>query len=287
MMTRYIIVFLLQFFMYLAPAEAKTLVSCSHIELCRVAKIIFAENHNDNFEFQSLVTIMGDPHEFEPTTSEIKNLIQAKILISGPLELNPWIKKVNYQRSKLTNLITINVPLEDKDYAQYLSISHEPLSHFWLYPKIFCALKSHMEDQFVHLKYIPNISKNNLCELMDIKISKELKETIKKLNLPIVLTHDALQPLLESLSTNSEKIVAIKGSGHHTEASPQTVKKLYDALSAPKVVWIIEKNISVPQNILSKKRKEDLEVKIDTANSNGLNYFQVLQTLNDQLKALK
>lgn len=287
MKTVHSILLLFSFFGYLAQAEAATKVACSHPELCRLAKIIFAENHVNNFEFESLVQIKGDPHEFEPTTAEIKNLIKADILISGPLELNPWVKKINYQRSKIPNLKTINVPLENKDYALYPGAGHEALSHFWLYPKIFCVLKNNMEEQFIALKYLIVIPKNKSCAIEEQKITNALKATMIELKLPIVLTHDALLPLFLSLnSRDGANVVAIKGSGHHQEASPASVKNLYDALKAPKVVWILEDKIHVPQNILAKKRSSDLLINLDTANSDGLAYFQVLQNLNEKMQGL-
>lgn len=287
MKTTYNTLFLLSFFIYLAQVEASTKIACSHPELCRLAKIIFAENNVNKFEFESLIQIKGDPHEFEPSALEIKNLIKAEILISGPLELNPWIKKVNYQRTKISNLKTINITLDNKDYALYPGAGHEALSHFWLYPKIFCSLKNSFEAQLVALKYLDVLSKNKSCSSEEQKIINTLQLTISKLNLPIVLTHDALLPLLETLSSKeNSRVVAIKGSGHHQEASPTSVKKLYDALKAPKVVWVVEDKIHVPKNILAKKRSQDLLINIDTANSEGLNYFQVLQTLNDKLLEL-
>ncbi|MBC7712605.1 MAG: zinc ABC transporter substrate-binding protein [Rhizobacter sp.] len=279
-------IFLVPFFLFVSPVIAGVKISCSHPELCRVAKIIFSENHISNFEFESLVKIVGDPHEFEPTTTEVKDLIKSEILISGPVELNPWIKKVNYQRSKMNSVKTINVPLEDSDYNQYASISREPLSHFWLYPKIFCSLKTHMEEQFVAMGYLKTLPQNKTCATEGAKVTAELQSTLESLKLPVILTHDALLPLLESLKFSSG-VVAIKGSGHHSEASPQSVKKLYDALKSPKAIWVIETKISVPQNILSKKRNTDLVVNIDTANSEGTDYFQVLKIFNEKLKALK
>jgi hypothetical protein len=118
-------------------------------------------------------------------------------------------------------------------------------------------------------------------------IEAELKNTLTQVNLPIVLTHDAILPLLRSLAPKTQNIVAIKGSGHHTEATPDSVKKLYDALKAPRTIWVIEAGIHVPDNILSKKRKTDLVINIDTAHSKGPRYFQVLEELNLKLKGLK
>ena len=277
---------LLFVFIYLGNASAATQVSCSHPEICRLAKIIFNENDARDYEFTTIVTIAGDPHEYEPSSQEVKNLIKAPILVAGPSELNPWIKKVNYQRSKISNAKTINIQIAKKDYALYPGATQEALSHFWLYPQIFCSLKATMEAQFISLKMLPiSISKKD-CHADVLKIENDLRETLKAIKTPIILTHDALLPLLESLSNNKDNVVAIKGSGHHQEATPKSVKKLYDALKAPKAIWIEETGIKVPTNILSKKRPADLTVNIDTAKTEGLEYFQILKNLNEKLKAL-
>ena len=118
-----------------------------------------------------------------------------------------------------------------------------------------------------------------------MRIEKELTNTLAQIKKPVVLTHDALLPLLGTLSGKDATVVAIKGSGHHQEATPASVKKLYDALKAPTVIWIEEVGIKVPANILAKKRSTDITIDLDTANSEGLHYFQVLESLNTKLKA--
>lgn len=275
-------------FSYLPQLKADTIISCSHPELCTLAKAIFAENHMKDYQFVNLVAISGDPHEYEPRATEVKNLIKANILIAGPLELNPWIKKVNYQRSKMGVLKTLNIPLDKNDYAAYPGASHEALSHFWLYPKIYCSLKTKLEAQLVSMNFLVMDPARKSCSNEVLKIETELQETLQSMKLPVVLTHDALLPLLEMLSKNKALIVAIKGSGHHSEATPKSVKKLYDALKSPQVIWIEEKSINVPQNILSKKRKNDLSIYIDTASTaQGPSYFPTLYELSNKLKAIK
>ncbi len=264
-------------------AVASETIACSHPELCRLASIVFAENQVKDYEFVSLVKISGDPHEYEPSTNEVKALISAKTLITGPGELNPWIKKIHYQRSKTPGTKTLTLPLNSSDYALYPGGNHEALSHFWLYPKIFCSLKSKLEAQLVAAKFLTVKSTKN-CLSEGQKIESDLSTTLSLVKLPVVLTHDALLPLLENLGGKNATVVAIKGSGHHQEATPKAVKKLYDALKSPKVIWLEETGIKVPANIMAKKRVTDLTVNLDTANSEGLHYFQVLESLNEKLK---
>lgn len=288
MKTHLIFILLVSLISYLPSVSSARVISCSHPEMCRLAQIILSENKVTDNEFKNVVKIVGDPHEYEPTTTEVKDLIKAEILIAGPVELNPWIKKVNYQRSKAPLLKTLNIPLTKAELALYPGGNHEALSHFWLYPKIFCALKTKLEAQLISQNIMKAQASKNPCPEEATKIENEFKTTIQNIKVPLVLTHDALLTFLESVSTdNHTKVVAIKGSGHHQETSPKSVKKLYDALKEPKVIWVDEVGINIPQNIVSKKRSTDISLKIDTANSTGSSYFPVLSELNEKLKAIK
>ena len=60
---------------------------------------------------------------------------------------------------------------------------------------------------------------------------------------------------------------------------------MYEAIKAPKVIWIIETGINVPDNILNKMRKSDKVINIDTAQSKDNKYFSILNELENKLKA--
>lgn len=277
------------FFSSLVSAKASKL-SCSHPEICTLAKTIATEQ-GQALETESIVTISGDPHEFEPSISEIKKLMSAEFLIEGPFELNPWIKKVNNQRSHNSDLTTKILNLKEQQTKLYSTISNgvtkEALAHFWLYPKIYCDYKSEITRMLIEANMVVLKNKNeDQCQNKAIEMEKQLRFTISQVNMPIILTHDALWPLLNSLNEKS-MIVAIKGSGHHAEASADSVKKLYNALKAPKVIWIEEKGINVPPTILNKKRSTDIVIKLDTSRSDGKEYFSVVKKLNDELGQLK
>jgi len=283
-----IILFGSLFFSSLVSAKISRL-SCSHPEICTLAKTIATEQ-GQTLEMESIVTISGDPHEFEPSITEIKKLMSAEFLIEGPFELNPWIKKVNNQRSQNSALTTKTLNLKEQQTKLYSAISNgvtkEALAHFWLYPKIYCDFKSEITRMLIEANMIVLKNKNeDQCPNKAIEMEKQLRSTISQMNMPIILTHDALWPLLNSLNEKS-MIVSIKGSGHHAEASAESVKKLYNALKSPKVIWIEEKGINVPPTILIKKRPTDIVIKLDTAKSDGKEYFSVIKKLNDELSLM-
>lgn len=276
------LIILFVFILTLATGEARV-VSCSHRELCLMLEQIALENQLTDIQTETLVNMVGDPHEFDPSTTELKKLMNAPFLITGPQELNPWIKRILHQRSKHIEKKTISLLFSSSHLAFYPKSNAETLSHFWLYPKVYCALKKSLEEQFTNWGYF--IKKQNLCPSKQIE--DDLRNSLQKISHPIILTHDALLPLLEGLmNSNTQKIVALKGSSHHEETSPQAIKKMVDTLKAPKVIWVIETGINVPPNILKKIRSQDLIIKLDTANSFGTQPFSILHELSLALNSL-
>jgi len=271
------IIAVLLFSLSLVPVFAET-VTCSHAELCKLVSTIAVENHVNTLQTKTLINMTGDPHEYEPSTAEIKSLLSAPFLITGPTELNPWIKKINFQRSKNPSLRTISLPFEKKQLDAYPKASAETLSHFWLYPKIYCAFKEQLTKELQK-----SGQKVSFTSCNPSAIENELSAQLKKTKAPLILTHDALLPLLTSLDP-SHVIVAIKGSGHHEEVGTDAIKKMYNALEAPVAIWIVESGIHVPGNIMNKVRSNDIVIKLDTANSSSTAPFSVLTELILKLK---
>lgn len=275
----------------LSILQAKTQIGCVHPELCNLAQ---KSLDTESYEITNIVTMIGDPHEFEPNPQEVKKLISTPFLITGPSDLSPWAKKINYQRSKLNNgHVTFILSLSSEDYALYKNNNQNPnreaLSHFWLYPKIYCLLRSQFEKLAKDKNLKIKNSKLDACQSEAIKIENEIKITLErlaKLKIPLILTHDALLPLLKYLGGVELVVVAIKGSGHHQEATVETVKAMYEALKFPRAVWIQEDSIKVPANILNKKKNKDHTIYIDTATSSDVEMFSILKKLKSKLEEI-
>ncbi len=269
-------------------AANKDVIHCSHFEVCSLAKKIL---NTSLVDLKSEIVIQGDPHDFVPKTESIKKLMDAKWLISGPLELNPWMKKINEQRNKKVENITINLAIDSKFRSIHPQGSGEALAHFWLYPSIYCSLLSQLYQEIEKKNLVHFIKKNamtvNQCLENAAKLDKDFLTAMTKLKFPIVLTHDALFAYILKANPDPLKVMAIKGSGHHEEASPQTIKKLYQFLKNSQVVWLEEKGIHVPDNVRNKKRKNDHIIFLDTAQSmNNENDGIISQTLLDFIKKL-
>jgi hypothetical protein len=270
-MTKYLL-FSIAFLSLSLPAFSKPVVFCTHVELCKIF------NQLSSLESENLIKLTGDPHEFEPTILDIKKLIDAPVLISGPNELNPWMKKILFQRSKNKKLVTISLLFDSKELNYYKPSSPEALSHFWLYPQIYCSFKNKMKKHLSDLLF--KLSEDTDCDFKILELKIQLALT--KVNYPIILTHDALLPILQSLNKKQE-IIALKSSDHHSETDPHSIKKMYHILKAPKVIWIQETGINIPQNIYNKIRPNDIVIKIDTSKDMNQEPFSTLNYLVNQL----
>ena len=267
---------------------SKEIIHCSHSEICALASKVLNE---ELVEFRSVVTIVGDPHEFVPRSDSIKKLMDAKILISGPNALNPWMNKINEHRIEKNEKKTLLLTTLPKFTSIYPQASSEALAHFWLYPNIYCSHLTQLfqeleKNKLSHLLKVSRLSPEKCLESAK-KIEVSFYEAVSKLRYPIVLTHDALYAYILKANPDPLKILAIKGSGHHEEASPLSIKKLYQLLKNKKIIWLEEKGIHVPANILNKKRKEDFVITLDTAQSmNNPHDHIISQTLLEFISKL-
>lgn len=244
---------------------------CTHPQLCQLAEDYFKATKVEIPPLEKAISINGDPHHIEPTSSEIKAMTRAEVILAAPAELHPWSRQVVKIRHD-QKLQTLEFPLVKAQELGYQDASPEALAHFWLYPKIHCQYW-----EFLHQKLAKSPT---LPECPHAHYENKLKIVASKIKLPIILSHDALVPLFRSWGIDAH---AIKGSGHHEEPRPAQLKELQRLLQKnEKVVWIIESRISFPSAIKKMQRTGDIRLELDSSGdypSVGLHPLQRLELL--------
>ncbi len=242
---------------------------CAHPQICNLVKEL-----DPKIEISSAVVFVGDHHHFEPNPQDIKSLLSAKNLFHGPLALHPWLKMIIHQRS--TNSELKNYPLQfSKDIKKnFPKASEEALAHFWLYGKTTCEFK----EQYAKLLDLTFNREQCLNDFANIE--SELKKYFKTHLSPIVLTHDALEPLFVSLGA---KIISLKGSNHHEEVSSLAIKKLLTETKAQKLTWILETGFQLPSSVQNQIQAKDHVIKIDTNGKYGQKTNAVLTEIYNAL----
>lgn len=246
-------------------------IDATHPELCLIYRELLPGDR-----CESVVKVVGDPHEFSPSVDEIKKMISSKKLLVGPMELHPWVKTILFQRSKGTSQTTIVTEknlLKKISEQNYLKASVSTLSHFWLYSDVFCQMKRDFAEQ---LKITMNF---NECMSRGYENEKILSSQLQKISRPIIITHDALVPLFLKLKRKDQFIFSLKTSDHHDEIKSKTIKELNDILKKEKsVVWLLENEIEIPMQLKNLIRKSDKIIRIETGyTKNGIGQSQILE----------
>lgn len=248
-------------------------ILCSHPQVCNLLSIIYPSD-----KLQSSVVFVGDHHHYEPNSNVIKNFIEAPILVTGPKALHPWLTPILKKRSE--KLINIDASIDINFTETYQSKSPEVLAHFWLYPDIACDFLDQYQTKFK--KHKIQFEKHTTADCLKKYSSSwdELIKLSKKISTPIVLTHDALIPLLKKLNL---KVFALKGSNHHEDISPNAVKSLHGETKNTEVIWIQEEGFEVPPAIKRLIKKNDKVITIDTNGKKGDDVSLVLSVLKTKL----
>lgn len=225
-------------------------ITCTHPIICALAqrtiKNVVSSQQTKAMSFNSPVQRTSDPHHFEPGLKEIKGLLNAPYLITGPTELQPWERKIKTWRQKRPDLKTIYLELPRKIDDLYRSNNRHALSHFWLYPKLLCLFEKRIVTQ-LNLFGIPLKKHVNQHGCSYLKLDRQASRIFSRLKHRIVIvTHDALMPWLKKYSVNAH---AITSSDHHQELTTTVIKKLITLLQETQNqsnIWIMEKNIPIP-----------------------------------------
>ncbi|MFZ4714863.1 MAG: metal ABC transporter solute-binding protein, Zn/Mn family [Bacteriovoracaceae bacterium] len=216
----------LLFFSFFSHAQ----IVCTHPQVCNLAQEILVTQS----KMKNVLPMNVDPHHFEPGIGQVKESLSAKILITAPIELQPWLKNILETRKK-KNLPTFVL----KTLGQTDTLNAQ--AHFWMYPEVVCFnwmnLRMFLADQKLAVKSDDCVSPAKPSHSVD-RI--------------FILSHDALKPLL---SKYAGQVIALKTSDHHAEILPSTLKLLTTLPDSEKVVWVMEKNIIIPDQIIKSYRK--------------------------------
>lgn len=238
------------------------ILTCSHPQICRLIEWSYPSDENSG---ESLVQsaypleqIQGDPHHFEPSSRDIHGLLNAKILITPPLIMQPWLKAV-VQRRERNNQKTLILSLEEweKNYPQ---ASQEALAHFWLFPEGVCSAQKQIVSflETTHEKYAGKSSQLDAdCHELSNELEKVLSEYKEKVDRPIIISHDAITP---HLKRNGISYITIRSGGHGARINSRDMRSLEKTLKEAgqeQLLWVNEHNIFENSQIRSKIRQQD------------------------------
>lgn len=243
-------------------------ISCTHKFYCNLAQKLITLKQNTSIRYFHPPTTKSDPHHFSPHSKTIKLLIASDYLLTGPELLSPWAASIIQLKSKQHSHNVFSWELTQKKHA---------LAHLWLYPKLFCAYQKALKNQLANWQLELKTTSTS-CDLNFETTQKKYQQSLKQyFKLPVIITHDSLSPLFETLGL---EYFVIKSQGHHQQISLKTLKGLQNFLQLhPQVIWIYEAQIHLALSIQKKLRAKDFWFKIDTAGKNNNGPFQFYDIL--------
>lgn len=269
--------------------EKKILVYTSFYVMYDFAKKI----GGDKINLTNLVPSGTEPHDWEPTATDIANLEKANVLIYNGAGMEGWIDKVlgSINNNKLITVETSkNLKLLDNADKEE-DLKYDP--HIWLNPmlakKQMEAIKNALVEADPANKDYYETNYNNNAQKFD-DLDKEFKDTIDKFQRKdIVVAHQAFGYLCDAYGL---KQIAIEGLNADSEPTPAKMAEVtkfakennvkyifFEELISPKVSETIAKEIGAKTEVLN-----PLEGLKDEDIKAGKEYFSVMR---ENLQALK
>lgn len=247
----------------------------------------------DKINLTNLVPAGTEPHDWEPTPTDVANIEKSNVLIYNGAGMESWMDKI---------LETINndklIVVETSKDLKLLDNVHEDEDlkydpHVWLNPmlakKQMEAIKNALVEADPANKDYYETNYNNNAKKFD-DLDKEFKDTIDKFQKKdIVVAHQAFGYLCDAYGL---KQVAIEGLNAESEPTPAKMAEVtkfakennvkyifFEELISPKVSETIAKEIGAKTEVLNPlEGLEEEDIKA------GKEYFSVMR---ENLEALK
>lgn len=255
----------------------------------------------DNIDLDILVPIGVDPHEYEISLKEMKNLENTDLFIYNGSGLEHWGEKMSsnlkdknknvINASSFVELLNIEEENGDDDHEDNDHGDKDP--HIWLDPtnvdKIAVAVKEELKklDQKNSEIYEENYFElSKKLKELDREYREELKD--KKEN-TILVSHRAFAYLAHRYDL---KQIAITGISPHSEPSPKALSELINITSEKDIKHIFFEVLSSPKSVEMIAEEADLEVLtlnpiggITTEQfDSGVDYIDLMEDNLDNLK---
>lgn len=265
-------------FLFLALIQSSLAVDtklvCAHHQLCNLVLELLDRGEHKKLQ-AAFVNENSDPHETSLAPALLKIYYQAKYLILPDPALAPWLTSVLKNRKAMDTFVA-------EVSSESITGSYPgALAHFWLYERELCALNQSLAAKLKAwgLKLRPHATE---CASARFRIlAKKLKAGLY--DQMVILTHNALAPLLESLGA---RFIILKSGAHAHELSPDVFKEVHQLLEKYKsLLWIVESEIGLPPQLSSLIRTEDKKVVVKVSGRYGESTFTPLEELSALLNA--
>ena len=225
----------------------------------------------DNIDLNVLVPMGVDPHEYELSLKQTKELEDTDLFLYNGSGLEHWGEKVSdnmkskskkvMKASEHVDLLDIEEDHHDSQSAHNENIHGDKDPHIWLVPTNVDKIAKELTQQLKDLDgKNSDIYDKNYAELsdklktLDDKYENELKN--KKTN-TILVSHKAFAYLANRYKLEQ---IAVTGISPDAEPSPKSISKLIDITKEKNIEYIFFEVLSSPKSVEMIAGEANLEV---------------------------
>ncbi|MBI5227845.1 zinc ABC transporter substrate-binding protein [Candidatus Micrarchaeota archaeon] len=233
-------------------------------------------------DVSSLIPAGVEPHEYEPTPSQVADLQNANVFVISGLGFDAVEGKLASSLSKKVNVIVASegIGLMDATGEEAKEMPKDP--HIWLSPQRMIIMTQNIKDGLEQTdpgnknKYETNAAAY-VSELQ--KLDEEYKNVLSNCNKDTILTtHNAFSYLSKDYGF---KQTSISGLNPDAEPSPQKLAELVDAAKKDKIKYVFYEELVDPriaQTIASEVGAQALELNpIEGSKNPKDNYFKMMR----------
>ena len=278
------------------PTNKDTLnVVTSFYPLYEIAKKVGAEHVN----VLNMVPAGSEPHDYEPTPSDIINLNKADLILYNGGGMEPWsdriipdLQKNGIQALNLSDLLKNNIlknTSADASEGEYLP--YDP--HIWMDPTNYMKEAQIITEKLIEIdpNHQEDYRKNSQNFIGEIQIlDQDYQNGLKKCTLNSFITNHAAFAYLAN--RYQLEMIPIAGVSPDSEPSPQTMAEVVKMIQQKNIHYILTESLMNPKvadTLASETGAKTLvlnplEGLTDTEIANGKNYIEVMK---DNLKNLR
>ena len=243
----------------------------------------------EKVEITNMVPSGTEPHDWEPSAIDIRNMEDADVFIYNGAGMEHWAEDILKSLDN-SELITV----EASEGVELIREGKENDPHVWLDPENAKIEMEHIKDAFIeadkdNAEYY-NKNYETYSRQLD-GLNQEFEETLSQVtNKDIIVAHKAFGYLCKAYGLNQ---IAIEGLMPDSEPDPARMEEIiqlakkkeintifFEELVSPKVAETIAAETGAQTRVLN-----PLEGLSDEELKNGADYFSVMEDNLKQLKA--
>ncbi|MBV1818617.1 zinc ABC transporter substrate-binding protein [Anaerosalibacter bizertensis] len=242
----------------------------------------------DKIDIHSIVPNGVEPHDFEPSMKQIKEVQNANIVVYNGADMEHWMDKLLETIDKKEVDI-----INSSEFVELVKLEGRPDPHIWLDPLNMDKIGLEIKNSLVKMdEKNQEFYEKNYAELSSKlqKLNEEYEAVLKdKKRDTILVSHSAFTYITEKYDIEQ---ISVTGISPEEEPSPKVISELIDIAKTKELEYIFLETLASPKtaDIIAEEAKLEvltlnpLEGLTKKEENNGEDYISIMEKNLENLK---